>query len=216
MHHVVELDMVVQQVGIVRVGGAHGDLVAQAPDHNAGMVVVLRHQLPHLGEGVLPAVRHVPGDVGNLRPDDQAPLVAQVVEHLVVLVVGQADGVRAHLADQVNVLPVMLGLQRVADAGAILVAAHAPQGIGLPVEEEALLRVDAEGAAAEADAARVQHVRAVPQFGMAGVQVGILPPVPQMHMLDGQHGLALAGGHGGIRHGLALVQQGDGQGFAAR
>ena len=76
------------------------DLVGQAPHSNAGVVVILEDQLFHLGQGVGTAVFHVHGDVGDLCPDDKALFVAQVIEMLCVLIVGQPDGVGPDLQNE--------------------------------------------------------------------------------------------------------------------
>ena len=146
-------------------------------------------------------------DVGDLGPDDHAVLVAQVIEVLRVLVVGQADGVGADLADQVHILLVHLFGQRVADAAAVLMAGHAVQRVLAAVEEEALLGIDAEAAHAEAAADLVHRLAVLDQLQGGGVQVGVLNAVPQVDAGDDQfHVGALAGSDG-----LAVgVGQGDG------
>ena len=96
--------VVFQQVPVHGAGG--GDLVGEAPAHDGGMVVALHHQFFHLGQGVGPAIPHVHGDVGDLRPYHQAVFVAEVVKFLGVLVVGQPDGVGPYFQDEADVLPV--------------------------------------------------------------------------------------------------------------
>ena len=113
------------------------------------MIVVLLNQFLHLADGVRAAVGHVLADVGDFRPDNQAVAVAEVVEILVVLVVRQPQRRRANFADERHILVVHLARDRVADALAILVAAHAMQVIRFVVEDEAVLFVHAEGANAE-------------------------------------------------------------------
>ena len=98
------------------------------------MIVILDYQVGHLVEGVLAAVLHVFGDVGNFSPDDQAVLVAQVVEVLGVLIVCQAHGVGAHLAQKRHVLLVLSIGQRVAQTLAVLVAGRTAQAIGATIE----------------------------------------------------------------------------------
>ena len=63
-----------RRLPIHRTGG--GNLIGKAPYGNGGVVVVLHHQLLHLGEGVGSAARHVHGDVENLRPDHHAVFIA--------------------------------------------------------------------------------------------------------------------------------------------
>lgn len=99
---IVEGAVIFQQLLIHRAGS--GDFVGKPPHRNAGMVVVLDNEFLHLVQGVGPAVVHVHGDVGNLGPDHKALLIAEVIEGLGVLVVGQPDGIGTHLQDQGQVL----------------------------------------------------------------------------------------------------------------
>ena len=162
------------------------------------MIVVLDDQLLHLGNRVFASARHVLGDVRNLRPDDHAVLVAQVVEIGVVLIVRQADGVCAHLGDERHVLPVVLREQRVADAPAVLMAGDAAQRIGLAVEDEALIGIDGERPAAEARGDAVQHAALLQQLDGRGVQVRIPAAVPQMDIRDDGFKFRPVGGHLGL------------------
>ena len=105
------------------------NLVAETPDHDGCVVVVLNDQLLHLGDGVLAAAGHMLGDVGDLRPDDQTLFVTQIVEILIVLVVSQTDGGCTDLHDEVDVLLMMLGEQGVTHAPSVLMAGHTAQGV---------------------------------------------------------------------------------------
>ena len=187
--------MVLQQVLIHGAGG--GDLVAEAPDRDGGVVVALGDELPHGGEGVLPPVRHVHGDVGDLRPDHDAVLVAQVVEGLGVLVVCKTHGVGADLPDHGHVCNVVLIGEGVALALPVLVAAHAPEGIKAAVQQEALLRVEIEDAAAETGADLIPGR----ELSRRSVEIGVEYTVPQADVFDGEHG--------GVLHGLRLSVHGD-------
>ena len=207
--------MVHQQIGVL--GTVHGDLVAQAPEADGGVVVALGDELGHLRHGILPALGHVLGDVGDLRPDDEATLVAEVIEILVVLVVGQTDGGGTHLADQVDVLGVVLRQQGVAEAHAVLMAADAPQGILPAVEDEAPLGVHGEAAHAEAGGNGVEDGLALQKLRAHGVHVGIPLAVPEPDLLNDKiHSLCVGGvdfqlltlGQEGVADGLALLTGG--------
>ena len=178
MHQIVELSVIADHVRILR--AVHGDLVGEAPDRNGRMVIALHDELLHLQSGILVGVRHMAGDIRDLRPDDHAALVAQVIEVLVVLIVRQPDRVRADLANQVHVLPVMLRQQRVADLPAVLMAGDAAQRILAPVEDEASLRVDGEAAAAKARRHPVQLVSMAQNRRLGGIQIRILHAIPQV------------------------------------
>ena len=132
----IEQPMVFEQLLVHGAGGCN--LVREAPDRNAGVVVALGDQLAHLVERVLPPIRHMHRDIGDLGPDDDAVFVAEVIKLLRVLVVGQAQRVRAKLADDGHIGLVILVRQGVALALEILMAADAAQRIAAAVEEEAL------------------------------------------------------------------------------
>ena len=169
---VVQQPMVLQQVVIDGAGG--GDLVGEAPRGDARMVVALGDQLPHLREGVLPAVFHVQGDIGDLRPDHDAVFIAQIIEFLGMLIVGQAQGVGAQFPDDGHIRRVIGPGQGVALALQILMAADAPQRIAAAVEEKALFRIAVELPAAEAGADFVPAV----QLRRRSVQIRVLHAVP--------------------------------------
>ena len=155
-------------------GAGSSDLVGEAPDGDGGVVIALGDELPHLVQGVLPSVVHVHGDVGDLGPDHDAVFVAEVIELLGVLVVGQTQGVGSQLPDDSHIGLVVLIGEGVALALQVLVAAHAPEGIAAAVEEEALFRIAAEDPAAEAGGNLVPGR----ELRRGGVQEGILHAVP--------------------------------------
>lgn len=80
------------------------------------MIVILDNQLGHLADGIGVSGLHMPGDIGDLRPDDHARLVTEIVEILRVLIVSQTHRVRSHLQHDLQILPVHLGRDGVADA----------------------------------------------------------------------------------------------------
>ncbi len=119
------------------------------------------------------------GDIGDLGPHHKAGLVAGVIKHLVVLVVGQAHCVGADLFDDLNVLKVLLGRKRVANALAVLVARHAAQRVGAPIQEEALVGVDVERANAKAGGHLVDHGAVLTEKLQLGrVEVRVVHAVP--------------------------------------
>ena len=204
MAEIVQLVVVVPHVAVIL--GGDGDLVGNAPADDACVVVVLDDQLFHLADGVLAAVGHMLRDVRDLGPDDHADLIAEVVEVLVMLVVSQADGVRAQLLDELHVLLVHLPRDGVAQAFAVLMAGNAVQRVGAAIEEEALFAVHREAAYAEALADFIHGLAVLDQADNAGVQVGVADAVPQVGMLHGQGGVATPAG----QHFPALgIQDGD-------
>ena len=114
------------------------------------------------------------GDVGYLRPHQNAVFVAQVIEFLGMLIVGQTDGVGADFPDECHILPMLLDAQCIAQSLPVLVTADTPQGIYPAIEEEALVRIKLDGAAAELGGNLIAAV----QHGLGGVEIGIRNAVP--------------------------------------
>ena len=181
-----------------------GDLVGQSPNGNAGVVIVLHDEFFHLGQRVGAAIVHVHCDVGDFRPDDKTLFIAQVIERLCVLVVGKADGVGAHLQNQRHILFHHFAGDGNARALAVLMAGNTAQGIGAPVQNKALLRVDFKLAAAEAGGFGL----AIVQPRSHGVEIRVVKTVPQAGMLEREHGLGGAVLDGTARL-LAIQCEGD-------
>ena len=124
------------------------------------------------------------GNIGNLRPDDQTALITQVVEILVVLVVGQTNGVCAHLTNQIDVLKMVGAGDGIAFPGTVLMAGNAAQRIGLTVQDEAAFGVNLKAAAAEADTPLIEQRIAVQQFRAQRVEMRVFAPVPEMSIFQ--------------------------------
>ena len=161
-----------------------GNFVGQSPNSNAGVVIVLHDEFFHLGQCVGAAIVHVHCNVGNLRPDDKSLFITQVIERLRVLVVGKADGVGAHFKDQRHILLHHLFGDGHTRALAVLMAGNTTQGIGAPVQDKALLRVNFKLAAAEAGGLGL----AVVQPRSHGVEIRVIKTVPQAGVLQCEHG----------------------------
>ena len=114
------------------------------------MVVVLRDQLFHLGDRILPAFRHVFGDIRDLRPDHHATLVAEIIEILCMLIVGKTDRVRSYVADDIHILFMHLVRDRVAETFAVLMPRYPTQRITFSVEVESCFGMIVEVAHAKA------------------------------------------------------------------
>ena len=65
--------VVLQKVLVDRTG--RGNFIAQSPDSDGRMVIALGNQLFHLMQRIFPSVPHVHGNIGNLRPDDNAVFI---------------------------------------------------------------------------------------------------------------------------------------------
>ena len=189
---VVQLPVIVEHIGLVL--GGDGDLIGDAPADDAGVVVVLADQLFHLADGVGTAIGQMLRNIGDLRPDHHAVLVTEVVEILVVLVVGQPDGVRTQLPDEGHILVVHRAGDGVAHALAVLMAGDAVERVGTAIEEEAVLGVHREGAQAYAGGHLIHHPAVPAQADDAGVEVGILHAVPEVGRLEVELGVCTLGG----------------------
>lgn len=132
------------------------------------MMVVLHDEFGHLADGVRASGRHVAGDIRDFGPYDDAVPVAQIIEVLVVLIVGESYRVRTHLADQRHILVVLAIAQCVADAGAVLMACDGVERVGASVEYEPAAWIDTECAHAE----RYGHL--VHDGAVAARRVGVM------------------------------------------
>ena len=189
----VQQPMVFQQIFVHRAGG--GDLVGKPPYGDAGMIIILR---------VFPAVFHVHGDIGNLRPHHNAVFIAQIVEFLGMLVMGQAQGVGPDFPDDGHIRRVVCIGQGVALTLQILVTADATQGVAAPIEEKALLRIDTVFPTPETGADFIAAV----QGGCGRIQIGIIQAIPQAHVFDHKFRLGVPI-HGRNGLGFAVHGQGD-------
>ncbi len=175
MSQIVQNTMVFQQ--ILR-HAAHADLVGQRPQDDGGVVIILGDELPHLGHRVGPPSGHMYGNVGNLRPYDQAPAVAQIVKIPAVLIVGQAHGGSAGLQNQLHVQILHLPRNGIPHPRKVLMPRHAPERIGFPVQEESPLRIKGKGAASEIRPHPVRRHAVHCQLRIRMIQIRILPSVP--------------------------------------
>ena len=177
---------------ILAVLGRDGNLVGDTPYADRGVVVALNQQLLHLADRVLASVRHMLGNIGDLCPYDHTVLVAEVIEILIVLIVCETNSVGADLADHSHIGIVMLSGNGVTDTLPVLVTAYAAKGIGLAVKEEALVCINAEGAATKGTGHLIDRLTALKQYGVAGIEIGILYSVPEVNLFnnDGFVGIA--------------------------
>ena len=116
------------------------------------MVIILLDQLIHLTDCIFSAIRHMLGDIGDLCPNNKTALVAQIIEILIVLIMSQTNGSSADLANEIDILLVMLGKQRVTYAPAVLMTGNTAERIAFAVEDKALVGIYLKGAASEAGA----------------------------------------------------------------
>ena len=146
------------------------------------MIAALGNQFPHLGQRVLATVGHMLGDVRNLHPHDHSLLVAQIIESLRVLIMGQANGIGPHFQHDVHILFHHGFRDGTANALSVLMPGCAAQGIAAAIEQKALLRIKGKGTAAEGGA---NLIAAGKRCGCA-IQIGVALTFPQMR-IGNQH-----------------------------
>ena len=127
------------------------DFIGQTPADNRRMVVVLRNQLFHLSQRIGVGFGHMLGDIRNFCPRHKTVFVAEVVEILRVLVMGQTHGVRTHVAQNLHIFLVLGGGQRIAEACAVLVPRRARKPDIFSVKPKARVGLEVDFAAAEVD-----------------------------------------------------------------
>ena len=177
------LELLVGGDDLVR-DAAQSDLVGERPADDARVVVVLGDELLHLREDIAAAIGHALGDVGNFRPNDEAKLIAQFIEIVVVLIVGKADGVSAELQDEGDIFLVLLLADGVALACSVLMAGYAAQRVDVPVQEEALVGVEGDGAEAEGVGKGVDGLSPLYKRCRESIEVGIGDAVPKVRGCD--------------------------------
>ena len=178
MAEVVKHFMVVQHVCLVF--GGYRDLVAHAPADDGSMIVVLGDQFLHLGDGILPAVRHMLGDIGDLRPHDHPAFIAEIIEILVMLVMRQTDGVGPHLADQVHILEVLFLRDGIAETFPVLMAGDTSERIAPAVEIKTCFGMIVKVSHAEAGGHFIPACKAC----HSSIEIRILQAVPEADVVN--------------------------------
>ena len=114
---------------------ANEDFIGNTPEADRRMIIILGDQLLHLADAVLVGrrVRIHHADEGDLRPDNEAQLVAGVIEILGVLIVSQTDGVGSQLLDELCILVMILPGKSIALIKTVLVTAYAAKRKGSAV-----------------------------------------------------------------------------------
>ena len=90
------------------------------------MVVVLGDQLLHLTYGVFPSLTHMLGDIWYFSPDHDSIFITEMIEILVMLIVGQSDCIGSDFHYQGHVLFMVFLGYCVSLVFSILMAAHSP------------------------------------------------------------------------------------------
>ena len=133
------------------------------------------------------------GDIGDLSPDHETLLVAEIVEILIVLIVSETDGGSSHLHNEVDILCVMLGEKGVTHAKTVLMAGYTAEGIFLAVEDKSVVGIDLEASAAETVANVIKNGLALNDLDLTAIEIGILASVPEVNVFNIENNLLVGG-----------------------
>ena len=86
----------------------HRYFIGKSPDDNGRMVVLLTDKLPHLLNGVVIPMVEMLRDIRDLRPHDNPVLIAEIVEIVVLLIMGKTNGIGSDFLDKSYVLFLIL------------------------------------------------------------------------------------------------------------
>ncbi len=169
-----------------RGGFAHGDLVADGPGEHAGVQPVAAHEAAQVAfhewlqrfvaapAGVVPLVE-------ALVPHEDAHLVAEVQDLWRGRIVRGAQGVRPHVAHDLQLPARRILVERHAQRPQVRMQVDAVELHALTVQDEALLRVEREGAEADAPRQLVREALARDRE-RKGIEVRIARHLPALHL----------------------------------
>ena len=169
---------------------AGGDLVGQSPAVNGRVVRGLRDELPHLVQRILDALLHEFCDERNLRPHQNAVLVAEIIKCLRLLIMRKPQRVGANVPDDGHVLLHHRRGNRIADAKPVLMAGYSAQRIRPSIQKESFLRIDPETPDAESGTDRIEYTVLVSclsltdQHRLRRVQIRIRKAFPQTNRIE--------------------------------
>ena len=169
-----------------------GDLVADAPHHNRGVVAEVVQHVDHVALGPLVeeavvavlAFGHVPL-VEGLDHHHESHLVAQLDKLRVGHVVRGAYGVAPHILEQGELTSQRRPVHRGAQRAEVVVQTHAAELAHASVEEESLVGAQLYGAYAEACGIAVDVAAFVVDIGLGRIEFGRLGR-PQARVLDSE------------------------------
>ncbi len=153
--------------------------VAHRPHEDAGMVAVAADEIFKLAQAFGIRRHHA-----RLVEDQHAQLVAGVEQLRRGRIVRGAQAVAAHLLQLAHAVVLHRVGQRRAQAGVVLVIAGAFHLDRLAVEEQAFLRVELDGADAEARLVAIDNVAAGAHFGHQRVEIALFER-PELRLADG-------------------------------
>ena len=168
---------------VIRYFSACCNFIGKPPADNRRMMVALRNQFPHLIQRILAAIRHVHCNVGDLRPDDHAVFITQIIKFLCVLVMCQPDRIRTDFVDQLHVFPVLCQRKGITDALTILMPRNTPQRITPTIEKETILRINFEFSAAKAQGNVIFLMIFCQKHRIRRIKIWIIYPIPKVNIV---------------------------------
>ena len=133
----------------------------------------------------IPLIGHISRpDKRHFAPDQDPAAVALVVKARMVRITGSPDGIGAHLGNQIQILFDLVLFQRDPHRRPVFVMHHAVNPIRTAVQQESLLRIDAEKAQSERHRNLVAHASLVGQLHAHGIHIRILDAIPQRRISD--------------------------------
>src|SRR6516225_9167156 len=149
------------------------------------MIVVLTDELPQLILSRVQVAVEVHGiDVWNLRPNDEPKPVGQIVNVLVMLIMGQSDGGCADLRDEAEIAVVITPRRSPTVIEQVLMAVDAMEVEIISVQEKALFCIDSERSETEWLNDHVARLAAGRDNRVCRVDVRIVAALPQMRIGD--------------------------------
>ena len=134
--------------------------------------------------------------VEDFVPDEEAKLVAEFEELFGAGVMGEADGVDAHFHHDFELAAGGAGVEGAADGAEVVVEVDAVELDAAPVEMEAVVGGEGEGAEAEFFGEGVELLAVgAEEADLGGVEAGGIG-VPELRLVDVEGDLAVGGGAG--------------------
>ena len=128
----------------------------------------------------IPLIGHISRpDKRHFAPDQDPAAVALVVKARMMRITGSPDGIGAHLGNQIQILFDLVLFQRDPHRRPVFVMHHAVNPIRTAVQQESLLRIDAEKAQSERHRNLVAHASLVGQLHAHGIHIRIFDAIPQ-------------------------------------
>ena len=164
------------------------NLIVQAPEADAGVVEVLGDHFPKLELQVVVEGRigHPGAHEGDFLPHHIAAAVRLLKHEVRLRVMGQAEGIHAHLVKEIVVREVVLLGKGRCQAVPVLMPGYALQLQVLPVQEEALLPVYVVIPEADGFLHPVHFHPVFQERNHGGIQVRVCLAVPQMRTVHSQ------------------------------